>query len=93
MTTIEVTGGRAELVDALVHGYIPQGVTGLTSRLGIRGLSWLIREVLDTHYPEDIFPVEGVLYPAWGGEHGGSDIDPGMKWIALLRQALREVPE
>lgn len=39
MTTTEMTAGRSELVDALVHGYIPQGVVGLTSQLGIRGLT------------------------------------------------------
>ncbi len=62
--------------------------------LGVRGLSWMIQTVLDDHYPTDVFPQDRVQYGVnWAGEHGGEDIDPGVKWIALLRLALEEVPD
>ena len=64
---------------------------GFIDSLGIDGLNYIIARVVDEHYPADVFPTDGVIYPSWGGEHGGSDIQPGVKWIALLRQALEEI--
>lgn len=51
---------------------------------------WVIRERLDTIYPADLFESEtyGVL---WASEHGGSDIDPGVRWATLLRLALKQL--
>ena len=60
-------------------------------RTGIYGLTWFIQAVLDEHYPADIFGDGDVLYPTWASEIGGTDIDPGAKWAALLRHAIKEV--
>jgi hypothetical protein len=54
------------------------------ARLGMRGLNWLIRRVLDNHYPLDIFPIEQVEVDAF------ADAEPGVRWVACLRQALKE---
>ena len=61
-------------------------------RLGIRGLTYAIERVLDEHYPADIFGDGSDVYPSWRGDRGGSDIDPGIRWCALLRAAIKEVP-
>lgn len=79
--------GRKDLNEAFTVPSIEQ----FAHRLGMRSLNRLIAMVLAEHYSADIFPADGVLYPAWGGEHGGDDIDPGVKWIACLRLALEVV--
>lgn len=83
--------GHDEVLAALESIY-ERGVSvdRFSKKLGLRGLTWLIATVLDEHYPEVVFPAD-VLHPTWGGEHGGDDIDPGVKWVALLRQAIKEV--
>jgi hypothetical protein len=59
---------------------------------GIYGLSYLAERILDEHYPADVFQWKEVQYGVtWGGEHGGEDIGPGVKWAALLRMAIAEL--
>lgn len=56
------------------------------------GFLWLIHERLDTIYPEDIYGAN-TAYVSWSGEHGGEDIDPGVRWVVLLREALKQLEE
>lgn len=80
--------GRDDLTEAFARS---STVDGFVQLLGMRGLNWLIAAVLSRHYPADVFPPDGVLYPSWGGERGGDDIQPGVKWAATLRLAIEEV--
>jgi hypothetical protein len=78
--------GQDELADA----FQAVSLEGFINRLGIRSLSLLVAEVLARHYSADIFP-EGSHFVAWSSNEGGREIDPGVKWIACLRLALKEV--
>lgn len=74
---------------AVIDGGTPEVIA---ERIGMRGLNWMIRAVLDAHYPESVFPQDGVQEGVrWRGSYGGDDIEPGVKWIVLLRMALEEV--
>ncbi len=66
------------------------GVEDFVRDLGIYTLSALIEKVLDEHYPVEAFGEGTNLYPTWASNHGGTDIDPGVKWVSLLRHAVRE---
>lgn len=86
--TMRADPGYQEVRSGLAFSWPEQFIV----RIGMRGLNWMIRTVLDKHYPLDVFPQEDVQYGVmWGGEHAGADIDPGVKWVALLRMALKEV--
>lgn len=61
-------------------------------RIGMKGLNWIIKQVLDHHYPVDAFPAD-IVMPSWLDDHGGESFDPGVKWVALLRAALKEIDE
>ena len=80
--------GEAQFTEAM-------GSSSLVDRLvrvtGIYGLSYFIGRVLDEHYPAEAFGDGSTVYPAWASEHGGADIDPGVKWVNLLRAALKEI--
>ena len=80
--------GYKEVYHGLQFAYPEQFIV----RVGMKGLNWIIQQVLDRHYPLDVFPQDTVHYGmTWGGEHGGDDIDPGVKWVAHLREALRVI--
>lgn len=77
---VEAVGGRDDsLVNRLVRD------------TGIYALTYFIERVLDEHYPADIFGAGDTLIPTWVSDRGGEDIDPGIKWVALLRHAIKEV--
>ena len=63
----------------------------LIERTGVRGLTYLIAEVLDEHYPADVFGDGSIVVPSWMDDHGGTSFDPGVRWVALLRQAIKEI--
>ena len=62
-------------------------------RLGMRGLNWIIASVIARHYSADVFPEDGkVMNINWRADADyGPGLDPGVKWIALLRMAMEEV--
>lgn len=66
----------------------PEDITRL---VGMKGLNWLIRDVLDTIYPKDIFGDGSIVEPMWMSNEGGREFNPGVRWVALLRAALKEV--
>lgn len=85
--------GKEEVWDLIEGDDRPESPEDFAAGIGIRGLSWLVRAVLDAHYPEDIFPWREIQFGvSWASEHGGTDIDPGVKWVALLRMALDVLP-
>ena len=61
--------------------------------LTMNGLNYIISTMLDLRYPADIFGKASQVYPSWSSEHGGEDIDPGVRWVVLLRAALEQLPE
>ena len=58
--------------------------------LGLEGMSWLVTAYLDRHYPIEAFPVD-IVIPSWLGNDSGREFGPGVRWIALLRQAQEEL--
>jgi hypothetical protein len=81
--------GRNEAVEAF--GAVK--IEGFIDRLGMRGLNWFIASVIARHYPNDVFPEDGkIMDISWRADADyGPGLDPGVKWIALLRQAMKEV--
>lgn len=90
--------------DDIVWNNLPRGATqlgtairnsldtdSLVHELGIYSLSHLIEKVLDEHYPADVFG-NGDLVVELSWAQGRRDIDPGVRWVALLRLALKQLP-
>jgi hypothetical protein len=88
ISSIETDPGLRNAHDAFNATYFDS----FLQRLGMKGLNYIIREVLDRHYPKDIFGPGDIQYGVnWASNHGGEDIQPGVKWAELLRMALAEV--
>jgi hypothetical protein len=97
MSALDPEKGQAELERALgqskrLTDYSDGTAQRFVRELGWHGFLWIIRERLDTIYPAPGFRATtyGVL---WGGEHGGEDIDAGVKWATLLDLALEQLPK
>jgi len=73
------------------HAFLATSSDVFFERIGLSGLNWIIASVLAKTYPAVVFDTDGTLYETWGGEHGGEDIEPGMKWLAALRLGLEVV--
>lgn len=65
----------------------------LVEMAGVYEVNWLLTEILNRRYPADIFGDGKIVQPSWLDEHGGDSFDPGVKWVAVLRLALQQVPE
>lgn len=98
MTTSELTPSVEERLiasglgaDEAYEAFRMHDFDKFIERLGLRGLNFIIAKVLDDHYPESIFSTGTLLYPSWASEHGGEDIQPGIKWAAFLRAAIEEI--
>ena len=92
ITRSEITrlgSGRAQIVADMGGGW--DNYQRIVKRTGIYALTAFIADVLETNYPATVFGDGTNLYPTWASEHGGTDIEPGVKWVALLCQAVREV--
>jgi len=63
----------------------------LAEALSMHGFNFIIRHRLDAIYPKDIFGSASQVYLSWSSEHGGEDIDRGVRWAVLLRAALNEL--
>lgn len=65
---------------------------GLARETGIYGLSWFARQVIGDHYGEEVFQWRDVQFGViWAGERAGEDIDPGVRWVALMQLALSQL--
>ena len=83
--------GRQQLEHAV---YTEADLNKFVAKLGIYALSALIEMTLDRHYPKEVFGDGSILYPTWASNdpRGGEEIDPGVRWVACLRQALEQLP-
>ena len=63
----------------------------LAEAFSLHGFNFLIRHRLDAIYPADIFGGTTRVYPSWSSEHGGEDIERGVRWVLLMRTALDEL--
>lgn len=82
--------GLDDLSDALEGAADAPSVEEWVADLSFDAFNALILIKLDATYPAPYFEAEqyGVI---WRGEHGGTDIDPGVRWATLLRLALRQL--
>jgi hypothetical protein len=66
----------------------------LVEALSMHGFNFIIRHRLDAIYPRSAFGgTERRMESSWYSNEGGREIDPGVKWIILLRAALDELGE
>lgn len=61
----------------------------LAEVFSMHGFNFLIRHRLDAIYPAEQFGgMERRMDPMRYSNEGGREIDPGVKWVILLREAL-----
>jgi hypothetical protein len=81
--------GREDLLQAL--SFETPTVDDFIHTLGFHGLNYLIRVMTDAIYPEELFGKADDVQPLWLRGNGGSELDPGVRWVMLLRLALTQV--
>ena len=91
MTIQQPSGWRDVLraIDSIRSGEI-ESPEDLVESLTMHGFNYIIRQRLDAIYPADHFRTKqyGVN---WHSEHGGEDIEKGVKYVTLLYMALEEL--